>query len=55
MSMVYDDGTVRYILETDKGGDEWHSVFRSQDLDKVREVRREREQKGGPKEKTFIE
>lgn len=46
LEQEYIDFPTKYILETDLGSDgqEWKSVFRSESLEKVREVRKEREE-----------
>ncbi len=48
VKIEYTDG-VGYGVETDKGiaNGQWYSVFKSDNLDKVREVKAERESKQG--------
>ena len=45
LEQEYDDYPSKYILETDQGsnGENWVSVYRNTDLEKVREIRKERE------------
>lgn len=57
VKLEYDTGT-GYGVETDKGlGGEWYSIYKNESLDKVREVKAEREAKNGniPKTVTVIE
>lgn len=46
LEQEYDGYPSKYILETDRGTNaEWFSLYRSEDLEEVRKVRKERETK----------
>lgn len=39
----YDNGDKMYVLESDKGGQLWTSIYRNPDLEDVRKIKAERE------------